>query len=85
MKPSMSKEQLTHFLKEQIASITHMNPRLIEENTNFIKCGISSVQAIMVINRIRRKLQIEVNPVAMFEYKNVSELSNYLYKCFNCE
>lgn len=73
-----SKEQMTHFIKEQIASVIQLNPDLLDDNTSFIKCGISSVQAIMIINKIKKKLQLDLNPIAMFEYKNISELSNYL-------
>lgn len=74
-------EQIVNCIREQIASVTGMNPDDLDERMSFIKCGISSLQAIMILNRIKKKLQADINPVAMFEYKNISELSSYLYRC----
>lgn len=78
-----SKEDITNLIKEQIASVTKSDINSFDENVNFIKCGISSIQAIMIINKIKKKLQIDINPIAMFEHKNIFELSNYLNECIN--
>lgn len=76
-----NREQIASCIREQIASVTQTDPKGLDENMSFIKCGISSIQAIMIINRIKKNLKLEINPVAMFEHKNISELSLYLYQC----
>lgn len=76
-----SREQMASCIREQIVSVTQIVPDSLDENMSFIKCGISSIQAIMIINRIKKKLQLDINPVAMFEYKNIAQLSSYLYEC----
>ena len=76
-------EQFVHFLKEQIALVTKTNLDSIDEHVNFIKCGISSMQVIMLINKIKKLLDIEISPVAMFEHKNIYEFATYLNHCVN--
>ncbi len=77
----MNKEEIIAFIKEEIAAVLNQNPDSIDEDVNFLKVGISSVQALKIINRIRKKLEIEINPVAMFEYKTIAELAGYLDEC----
>lgn len=78
---SGKKELITCFLKEEIGAAINADPDTIDEKVNFLKFGISSIQTIMILNKINKKLAIEVNPFAMFEFKCISELSDYLCKC----
>lgn len=77
----MSKEEIIEFIKAEIAAILNQEPDSIDEDVNFLKVGVSSVQALKIINRIRKKLEIDINPVAMFEYKTISDLAGYLSEC----
>jgi acyl carrier protein len=77
----MSKQEIIDFIKAEIAAILNEEPDSIDEDINFLRIGISSVQALKIINRIRKKLEIDINPVAMFEYKTISELAGYLSEC----
>lgn len=40
--------------------------------------GVSSVQALKIINHLRKELSINVNPVALFEFNTVDDISAYL-------
>lgn len=73
-----NKEQIITFLKNEIAAVIKTTPDSIDEDVNFLKFGISSIQTIMIINRIKKKLELDINPIAMFEYKNISQLAAYL-------
>ena len=70
--------EMTRFLKAEIASAIHADINEIDEDVNFLKLGISSLQALKMINRIKQKLAIEINPVALLEYKTISAFSGYL-------
>ena len=72
------RQQLVNFIKEQIASVTNESIDYLDEEMSFLKLGISSIQTIMIINKIKKKLDIDINPIAMFEYKNISEFATYL-------
>lgn len=77
----MNQEQLITFLKEEIALAIGQNPGSIEDNIHFLRLGISSIQTIKVMNKIKKKLEIDLNPVAMFEHKTINELARYLQSC----
>lgn len=79
MSQRINMEQIICFLKGEISTATNSEPNSIDEKINFMKFGISSMQTIMILNKVKKKFEIEVNPFAMFEYKNINELSHYLY------
>ncbi|GAA0365683.1 acyl carrier protein [Bacillus horti] len=79
----MSKEEIMEYIKVEIGAILDQSPDEIDEDINFLKIGISSVQALKIMNRIRRKLEVEISPVAMFEYKTIDEFSGYLSESLN--
>ncbi len=73
--------QIKCFLKEQIAKMVNEDVLAIDENTHFMKFGISSIQTIMIINKIKKLLDLDLNPIAMFEHKNIAELAGYISEC----
>ena len=74
----MKKEDIIELIKTEIALALNQDPDDIDEDVNFLRVGISSVQALKIINRVRKKLEIEINPVALFEYKTIVEFAGYL-------
>jgi len=81
----MSKEEIIMAIKEGIAAVLNVDPDSIDEDSNLLKIGVSSVQALKIINRIRKKLDIDISPVAMFEYKTISAFAGYLSECVSLE
>lgn len=77
----MSKEEIIGFIKEEIGKTIQKEPATIDDHTNFMRIGVSSVQALKIINKMRKKLSIDINPVAMFEYKTIADFSGYLSEC----
>ncbi|MBB6020425.1 acyl carrier protein [Paenibacillus sp. JGP012] len=76
----MTREEIEGFMKSQIAAALNQDPEDIDEETNFLKIGISSVQALKIINRTRKHLQVDISPVALFEYKTITEFASYLHE-----
>lgn len=76
----MTREEIEWFMKSQIAAALNQEPEDIDEETNFLKIGISSVQALKIINRTRKHLQVDISPVALFEYKTITEFASYLHE-----
>ncbi len=74
----MSKEEIIILLKEELAAAMNNDPDNIDEDENFMRLGITSIGALKIINTMRKKLDIEISPVAIFEYKTLSELAEYL-------
>lgn len=74
----MKKEELIEYLRSTLAETMGVDVEDIDEDSSFFKLGVTSIQALKVINKLRRKLDVEINPAAIFEYKCISELANYL-------
>ena len=74
----MNKKEISACIREELALVLEKDPNLIDENENFMKLGLSSVQSLKVVNRIRKKLDMDINPVAMFEFKSVSKFAEFL-------
>ncbi|WP_458460222.1 acyl carrier protein [Paenibacillus sp.] len=77
----MTKEEIELFIKSEIAAALNQEPEDIDEEMNFLKIGVSSVQALKIINRARKQLQVDISPVALFEYKTIAEFAAYLNEC----
>lgn len=72
------KDQIKSVLTREIAAELGMAPDEVDDQASFMRLGISSVQALKVINRLRKQLTIDVNPVALFEFKTIEDISDYL-------
>ncbi|KGE16338.1 acyl carrier protein [Paenibacillus wynnii] len=79
----MNRDEIVELMKTEIAAILGQEPDDIDENVNFLKIGVSSIQALKIINRARKNLDIDISPVALFEYKTISEFAGYLSECLN--
>ncbi|MEE0931322.1 MAG: acyl carrier protein [Acutalibacteraceae bacterium] len=77
----MDKNQIIAYMKELMAEAMDCEVDDVDENASFFKLGISSIKALKIINMLRKKLNVEISPVAMFEYKCVNDLAEYLYQC----
>ncbi|MCL2841164.1 MAG: acyl carrier protein [Defluviitaleaceae bacterium] len=74
----MKKQELISYIKEELGIILEMDSSSIDEYENFLKLGLSSLQSLKIVNRLQNKLDIEINPIAMFEYKSIDTFAEYL-------
>ncbi|WP_100448687.1 acyl carrier protein [Glycomyces xiaoerkulensis] len=74
----MDKDHITAVLTKEIAEELSIAPGEIDDRASFMRLGVSSVQALKIINRLRKELDIDINPVALFEFKTVDDISTYL-------
>jgi polyketide synthase PksL len=74
----MEKKCIEEYLKAALAKTMECDVEDIDENTSFFKLGVTSIQALKVINNMRKALDVEINPAAIFEYKCIAELAEYL-------
>lgn len=81
----MNTEEIIEGIKKEIADILKIDTDMIDDDENFLKIGISSVQALKIINKMRKKLGVDINPAAMFEYKTIAQFAGYLNECIEEE
>ena len=73
-----TKDDVIKLLNSEICLLTGIPHHEIGPTTNFIQFGISSIQTITILNKVKKKLGVDINLFAMFEYKNIDQLSDYL-------
>lgn len=74
----MNKEEIIELIKKEVAESTETTVDMIDEDENFMRLGVDSIHAIKIMNTVKRELDVEISPVAIFEYKTISEFSEYL-------
>ncbi len=74
----MNKEEIVELLKKEVADVLDTTPDTIDEDESFMRLGVDSVDAIKIMNTIKSTLDVEVSPVAIFEYKTISDFAEYV-------
>ncbi|BAK33279.1 putative acyl carrier protein [Microlunatus phosphovorus NM-1] len=74
----MTKETIRTVLLQEISAEIAIPPADIDDQASFMRLGVSSVQALKIISRLRKQLDLDINPVALFEFKTVDDISEYL-------
>ena len=74
----MDKEYIKTVLTKEIATELSIPESEVDDQASFMRLGISSVQALKIINRLRKELDMDINPVALFEFKTIEDISDYL-------
>lgn len=77
----LEKDEIIGIIKNEIAATLETGTDSIDEDANFLKMGLSSIQALKVINKMRKAIGVDISPVALFEYKTISEFAEYLSGC----
>ena len=81
----MTKEELLERIKVKISEVVGLHHEDVDEDEKFLKMGISSIQAIKIVNALQEQFNAEINPAIMFEYETLSELVDYLIEEFDYE
>lgn len=75
----MTKQEISLLMRQNLGQMLKLDPDDIEEDENFFNLGVSSVQALKIVNLMRRQVDVEINPVAMFEFKTIADITDYIY------
>ena len=74
----MNKTDYIDRIKELVAEELSLPIEEIDEDENFMRMGLSSLGAMNIIGTIEDENNIEISPVAVFEYKTISDFAEYL-------
>lgn len=74
----MNKTDYIDRIKELVAQELSLPVDEIDEDENFMRMGLSSLGALNIIGTVEDENNIEISPVAIFEYKTISEFAEYL-------
>ncbi|WP_433589367.1 SDR family NAD(P)-dependent oxidoreductase [Candidatus Profftella armatura] len=74
---NLSLKSITLYLKKIIAKVLHMDISKIDAQELLGNYGIDSILIIQITNKLRKDFS-NISSTLLFEYKNISELANYL-------
>ncbi|AYK27033.1 beta-ketoacyl synthase N-terminal-like domain-containing protein [Clostridium beijerinckii] len=82
-KCSMNINDLQGELKESLAEVLYITGKDIDSNAKFIEIGLDSIIAVEWVRIINKKYKININAANVYDYPNISELSQYIMKYLN--
>jgi len=83
----MDEATVNQYIRCQIAGMLGMAEAEIQDSDNLLGLGISSLQAVRLINSLRAYIgslkgvaDVEINPAVIFECQSILDLSRYVMK-----
>ncbi len=74
----MTRDQLVHIITQAIAEETGHPGSSILESTSFSDLGIDSLSSIVILNNIEDQINLELNPLHMWDYPTVGSFADFL-------
>jgi|LFRM01.1.fsa_nt_gb acyl carrier protein len=71
-------KELIDIIKREVANVMNTAAEEIDEDINLLELGVSSIEAMQIINSIKEELQVDVSPAIIFEYQTIGELASFL-------
>jgi len=75
-----SVDDIKNILLENLALVLSVDVDEIDENENLFRMGISSLDAIKVLNKVKAKINISFKMDVIFEHTTIAKLSNFLHE-----
>ncbi|HMQ01424.1 MAG TPA: acyl carrier protein [Cyclobacteriaceae bacterium] len=80
----ITKEQIVQFLKEKIAAECQIPIEDIKTDVEFSDFRMDSVNAIFIMDELENYLEVELNPLYFWDYRNIDAFTNFIFeKHFN--
>jgi acyl carrier protein len=74
----MTKAEIIRILKEQIGRETGLGLLEIDEAATFYSLGLDSISCVYVLDKLEKRLQIELTPIMFWDYPTVELLAEHL-------
>lgn len=74
----MTKSELLKIIKEEIARESGLSINEINDDSDFFSLGLDSISCVYVLDRVEKKIKIELNPLFFWDYPTVELLSGHL-------
>ena len=62
----------------EVAAELQIPAEQVDPEASFMRLGLTSLQSMRIVNRLRTELNMHIDPVALFEYETVEELAEFL-------
>lgn len=79
----MNKEEIILLIKQQVSNITKENVNKIDITSNFFYLGISSIEALKIVEHTQKSVGVEIEPIALFQYQSIEAFADYVCGLLN--
>ena len=73
-----SRTEILNVLKEEIAKETGLPLSEIVDEATFYSLGLDSISSVFILDRLEKRLKIEMNPIFFWDYPTVGLLAEHL-------
>ena len=81
----MTKEELIQLFKQEIVRETGIPLNEIEDSASFYSLGLDSISCVYVLDKLEKKLKVEMNPMFFWDYPTIESLSAHIASLKNNE
>ena len=74
----LTQADLIKLFKEEIAQELSITVDEISVHETFLSIGLDSITAIFLLERLEKKLQIELNPIWFWDYPTINSFTQFL-------
>ena len=78
----MSREEIMLVIKNLIAEETGLSLQEIQDSDTFFNLGLDSVSCIFLMDKLEKKLQMELNPIHFWDYPSIDTYTDFLVQEF---
>lgn len=73
-----SQSEIIEFIKKRIAEEQGLPITEVEIDVEFINLGLDSVSAVFILEDIEKFLEIEINPISLWDYPTIESFSKFI-------
>lgn len=74
----MIRRELIEFIKGLISEEMGITASEIKETDSFFNLGLDSVSCIFLMDKLEKKLQLDLNPIHFWDYPTIDMYSDFL-------
>jgi acyl carrier protein len=74
----MTRHELIGIIKNLIAEETGISVDEMKESDSFFNLGLDSVSCIFLMDKLEKKIQLDLNPLYFWDYPNLGTYADFL-------
>jgi acyl carrier protein len=74
----MTEIEISDILKNEVARETGLPLSTISDEAEFFELGLDSISCIYVLDRVEKKIGVELNPLYFFDHPTISSLARFI-------
>jgi acyl carrier protein len=74
----MTKLEVISILKSEISHESGLSIEEIDDTAGFFSLGLDSISCVYVLDRVEKKIKVELNPIWFWDYPTIELLADHI-------